>query len=181
MVVIPHVQKVISWVVIHGSDVLVGIREGYVDGGLLALISVVHIVNLVPRPFIVIVFVDRFDHIEDAANHEGVGGGALVVAGVPGALDPQSVRVQLAHHDAPVVLLRCIDHPQPVFVHGEVNVRLAAPAVRRRVVVVGVSDYGLAAFDACTQVKLHNVASALFVEEKRTIVDDEARPVHPMG
>lgn len=47
--------------------------------------------------------------------------------------------------------------------------------------VVGVGDDGLAALDASAQVKFHNVASALLVEEQRAIVDDETSPVHTMG
>jgi len=178
VVVIPHVQQVVPGVVIHCGDVLVGIRERYADRHLLALIRVVHVVDFVPRPFVVVVLVDGLDHVQDSADHERVGRGALVVGGVPRALDAQGVGVELAHHHAPVVLLRGVDHPQPVLVHRQVDVRLAPPAVRRRVVVVGVGDDGLAALDARAQVELDDVAGALLVEEQRPVVDDEAGPVH---
>ncbi len=72
VVVIPHVQLVVSGVVIHSGDVLVGIREWYVHRHLLALISAVHIVNFVPCPFIVIIFVDGFDHVQNSADHESI-------------------------------------------------------------------------------------------------------------
>ena len=62
--------------------------------------------------------------------------------------------------------------------HRQVDVRLAAPAVRRGVVVVGVVDDGLAALDARAQVELDDVARALLVEEERAVVHHEARAVH---
>ena len=181
MVVIPHIQQVVSRVVIHCSDVLVGIGERDVDGHLLALVRVVHVVDFVPRPLVVVVFVHGLDDVQDAADHEGVGGGAFVVGGVPGALDTQRVGVELAHHDAPVVLLRGVDDPQAVLVHRQVDVRLPAPAVRRGVVVVCAGDDGLAALDARAQVELDDVARALLVEEERAIVHHEAGAVHTMG
>lgn len=180
MVVIPHIQQVVSRVVIHCSYVLVGIREGYVNRHFFPLISVVHVVNLVPRAFVVIIFIDGFDNIKDSADHERIGGRALVVARVPGAFDAQGVGIELAHHDAPIVLLRCVDHPQTVLIHRQVNVRLAPPAVGRRVVVVGAGNNRLTALDARAQVKLYDVAGPLLVEEQRTVIDDKASAVHAM-
>lgn len=180
VVVIPHIQQVVSRVVIHCSDVLVGIGERYVNRHLFALISVVHVVDFVPRPFIVIIFIDSFHHVQDSADHESIGGRAFVIAGVPRAFNAQGIRVELAHHDAPVVLLCCIDHPQSVLVHRQVNVRLAPPAVRRGVMVVGVGNNGLTTLDASAQVKLYNVAGALLVEEQCAIVDDKTSAIHTM-
>lgn len=148
VVVIPHVEQVVSRVVIHCCNVLVGIGKLYVNRHLLALISVVHVVNFVPCPFVVVVFIDGFDDVQDSADHEGIGGRAFVVASFPGALDAQGVGVELAHHNASVVLLCCIDHPQSILVHRQVYVRLPPPAVWRGVVVVGVGNDGLTALDA---------------------------------
>lgn len=86
VVVIPYVQEVVSWVVIHGSNVLVGVWEWNVDDHLLVLVSVVHVVNLVPCPFIIVIFVDGLDHVQHSADHESIGGRAFVIAGVPRAL-----------------------------------------------------------------------------------------------
>ncbi len=47
--------------------------------------------------------------------------------------------------------------------------------------VVGVVDNSLAAFDASAQVKLDNVASALFVKEDGAIIGDEAGPINTVG
>lgn len=176
--VIPHVQLVVPGVVIHSGDVLVLVGEQDVGVGALAQLGVVDVVDLAPGGLALILLVGRAHHVQDAANHEGVGGRALVVRRVPGGLEAQRVRVELAHHDAAVVLLGGVDHPQAPLVHSQVDVGLAAPAVRRGVVVVGVVDNGLAAFDASAQVELDDVARALLVEEDGAVVSHEACPVH---
>ena len=84
----------------------------------------------------------------------------------------------LADHQPPVVGLCGIDDPQAILVHGQVNVGLAAPAVRRGVVVVCPRHDGLAALDARAQVELDDVARALLVEKECAVVHDEARAVH---
>lgn len=176
--VIPHVQLVVPGVVIHSSDVLVLVGEQDVGVAALAQLGVVDVIDLAPGGLALVLLVGRSHHVQDAAHHEGVGGRALVVHRLPGRLEAERVRVELAHHHTAVILLGGIDHPQAPLVHGQVNVSLAAPAIRRGVVVVGVVDNGLAAFDASAQVELDDVSRALLVEEDGAVVGHKACPVH---
>lgn len=47
--------------------------------------------------------------------------------------------------------------------------------------VVCIGNDGLAAFDACAQVELDNIASALLVKEQSAVVDDKASAIHAVG
>lgn len=178
--VIPHVQLVVPGVVIHGGDVLVLVGEQDVGEGALAQLGVVDVIDLASGRLALILLVGGSHHVQDATHHEGIGGGALVVRRIPGGLEAEGVRVELAHHDTAVILLGGVDDPQAPLVHGQVNVGLSAPAVRRGVVVVGVVDDGLAAFDASAQVELDDVSRALLVEEDGAVVGHEACPIHTM-
>lgn len=180
-VVVPHVELVVTRVVVHGGHELVGVGEGQADGLLAVGVGVEGVVHAVAGRLAVIVHVNGAQHVEHAAHHEGVGGRALVVAGLPRALEAQRVGVELAHHQPSAVALGGVDYPQPVLVHGQVNVGLAAPAVGRRVVVVGRVDHRLPALDARAQVVLDDVARALLVVEDGAVVDHKARAVHAVG
>lgn len=122
MVIVPNVQQVVPGIVIHCGDVLVGVGEGDVQEPVFAELCVVDVVDLVSRGLVVVVLVHGLHHVEDAADHEGVGGRALVVGRVPRALDAQRVGIELADDNLAVVLLRRIDHPKAVFIDGQVDV-----------------------------------------------------------
>lgn len=179
--IIPHIELVVSRIVIHSRDVLVLVGKVDVNVFPTVLLGVVNVIDQALADLALVVFIGGAHHVEYSTDHEGIGGGALVIGRVPGSLETEGVRVQLADHHHAVVLLGGVDHPQPILVYCQVNVCFTTPLVRGRVVVVGVVDDGFATFDSSPQVKLHNVAGALLVEKHRPVVDHKSSPVYPVG
>ena len=136
--VIPHIELVVPGVVLHSCDVLVLVGEVNIHKLATALLGVVDVVDEAFADFILVVLVRGPDHVEDAADHEGVGGRTLVVGRVPCGLEAECIGVQLAQDHHAIVLLGGIDHPQAVLINRQVNVCLSTPLVWRGVVVVGV-------------------------------------------
>ena len=163
--VVPHIQLVVPGVVIHSGDVLVLVGERDVQCPTLPQLGVESIVDEAFSALALAVLVGRAHHVEHAAGHEGVGGGALVVGRFPAGLEAQSVGVEEAQDDLAVVLLGGVDHPEPVLISRQVDVGLATPAVGRGVVVVGAGNDGLTTLDTRPQVELDDVSRALLIEE----------------
>lgn len=99
MVVIPHIQLVVSGVVIYGGDVLVRVWEWYLNGKLLPTTGIVGINHHVAAGSAIclplIILEDRAHGVEHAAGHEGVASSTFVKASCPGTLKAQSVGVHL--------------------------------------------------------------------------------------
>lgn len=181
MVVIPHIKQIISGIIIHGGDVLVRVWEKDVQIAIFAQLRVVDVVDFIPSGFAIVVFIDALNHVQDSTDHKSIGSGTFVVGRIPCSLHPKCVRVQLADHNPSVVLFRGINHPKSVLVHCQIDIRLAAPTVWRRIVVVRAGNDGLTALDASAQIELDDIPRALLVEEQRAVVDDKPGAVHPMG
>lgn len=95
VIVVPDVKLVVSRVVVHRGDILIGVGKRDVDGLLAGMVGVVGIQHQVAACFAVIILVDRPHCIKHAARHKGVGCHPLVEAGLPGAFKAQRVRVHL--------------------------------------------------------------------------------------
>ena len=95
VVVVPDVQLVVSRVVVHRGDILIGVGERDVDGLLSGTVGVVGVHHQVAARLAIIVLVNGPHSIKYSARHEGVGCHPLVEAGLPGALKAQGVRVHL--------------------------------------------------------------------------------------
>ena len=104
--------------------------------------------------------------IEHTADDEAVTIVVATQARPPGALaaDAQVYRVEAAQEDhllqEALVIQRRVDHPQATLVHRQLHVRVAAPAPRRRVLVVenGVVQHGPGRHVAQAQVVFDDVA-----------------------
>lgn len=99
VVVVPHIQLVVSGVVVDGGDVLVRVGKRYLNGQLLPPAGVVgvdhHVAATSALGLPLIVLEDGAHGVEHPAGHEGIAGPALVEAGRPRSLKAQSVRVHL--------------------------------------------------------------------------------------
>lgn len=168
MPVVPGVQSPILGVVVQHGDVGVLVLEGDVDvlvGGGVGLVGVVHLGAA--RVAV--------GDIERAADDEGFSSAAFGVAGVPGLQALQRVGVQLADDDVAGVLVGGVDGPEPVLVHHEVDVRVAAPGVVVHVVVAGVVQAARLEDGLRFQVEPDDDVALVFVEVDGAVVDDLAR------
>lgn len=95
MIVVPDIKLVVSRVVVHRGDVLIGVGERDVDGLLAGSVGIVGVHHQVAACFAVIVLVDGPHGVEHTTRHEGIGRHPLVKAGLPGAFKTQGVRVHL--------------------------------------------------------------------------------------
>lgn len=95
VIVVPHVELVVSWVVVDRGYVLIRVGERDVDRLLAAVVGVVSVQHQVSTCFAVIILVDRPHGVEDTTCHESVGCHPLVEAGLPGAFKAQGVGVHL--------------------------------------------------------------------------------------
>lgn len=99
VVVIPHIQLVVSGVVVYGRYVLVRVGEGYLNRQLLSSAGVVGINHHVAAgsaiglPFVLLK--DRAHYVEHSTGHEGVACAAFIKACSPCAFESQGVRVDL--------------------------------------------------------------------------------------
>lgn len=95
IIVVPDVKLVVSGIVVHRGNILVGVGERDVDRLLAGTVGVVGIHHQVAACFAVVVLVDGPHRVKHTARHEGVGRHPLVEAGLPGAFKAQGVRVHL--------------------------------------------------------------------------------------
>lgn len=128
--VIPHIQLVVSGVVFHSGNVLVLVGEVDVDVLASVQFGVVHVVDQALANLALVVFIRGSDDVQNPADHESVGGRALVVGGLPGCLEAKGVGVELTDHHHTVVLLSGVDHPKAIFIYRQVDVCFPAPLIR---------------------------------------------------
>lgn len=95
IVVVPDIKLVVSRVVVHRGNILIGVRERDVHRLLTGTVGIVGIHHQVATCFAVIILVDRPHCVKHTACHEGVRCHPLVEAGLPGAFKAQCVRVHL--------------------------------------------------------------------------------------
>ena len=157
--VVPGVEGPLPGVVIQHGDVGILVVEGHVRVLIAGRVGEVGEVDLGPGQVGV-------GHIEHPADHEGLAGTALGVAGVPRAHDLQGVRVQPADHNVARILIGGVHGPEPALVHHEVHVREATPGVGEGVVVAGPGEAPLHQDGAGAEVVLdHHIALVLVVEQ----------------
>lgn len=95
IIVVPDIKLVVSRVVVHRGNILIGVGERDVDRLLAGVVGIVGIHHQVTACFAVIVLVDGPYCVKHTTRHEGVGCHPLVEAGLPGAFKAQRVRVHL--------------------------------------------------------------------------------------
>lgn len=166
--VVPGVESPILGVVVQHGDVGILVLEGDVDvlvGGGVGLVGVVHLGAA--RVAV--------GDVERAADDESLASAAFWVAGVPRLQALQGVGVQLADDDVPRVLVGGVDGPEPVLIHHQVDVRVAAPGVVVHVVVAGVVQAARLEDGLGLQVEPDDDVALVFVEVDGAIVDHLAR------
>ncbi len=99
VVVIPHIQLVVSGVVVNGGDVLVRVGEGYLNRQLLSTAGVVGINHHVAADSALrlplVILENRTHCVEHTTGHEGVARPSLVKASGPRALKAEGVGIHL--------------------------------------------------------------------------------------
>lgn len=85
IIVVPHIKLIVSRVVVHGGNILIGVGERDVDRLLMSTVGIVGIHDQVTSCFAVIVLVDGPYCVKHTTRHESVGCHSLVKAGLPGA------------------------------------------------------------------------------------------------
>lgn len=123
MVVVPGKQLPLSHVIVDHAvvEVLVFEWDGY--GLPLANRSVVHVVDGGVGCCI------AGQGVELAADDEGVRHRGLPDVGLPALLHLQTVWVQLRDHNGSFSFTGGVDGPQPLLIHGDVDVCVASPGV----------------------------------------------------
>ena len=72
--IIPHIELVISRIVIHSCDVLVLVGKVDINVFPTVLFGIVNVINQALADLAFIVFVGGAHHVEYSTNHEGIGG-----------------------------------------------------------------------------------------------------------
>ena len=130
----PGKQLPLSQAVVHHGVVVVPVPEGDGDGRPQAGGGVVHVVDGGGGCGV------AGHGVHLPADDEGVGHGGLSDVGLPALLHLQGVGVQLRDHDGPFRFAGGVDGPQPLLVHGQVDVRVAPPRVGVLAVEAGVGE-----------------------------------------
>lgn len=123
MIVVPGKQLPLSKVIVDHAVVEVLVFEGDGYGLPLAGCSVVHVVDGGVGCCV------TGQGVQLAADDEGVGHGGLPDVGLPALLHLQAVWVQLRDHDGSFSFTGGVDSPQPLLIHGQVDVCVASPGV----------------------------------------------------
>lgn len=95
IIVVPDIKLVVSRVVVHRGNILIGVGERDIDRLFAGTVGIIGIHHQVAARFAVIVLVDGPHCVKHTTRHEGIGCHPLVEAGLPGAFKAQGVRVHL--------------------------------------------------------------------------------------
>lgn len=72
--IIPHIELVISRIVIHSCNVLVLVGKVDINIFPTVLFGIVNVINQALADLTLVVFIGGAHHIEYSTNHEGIGG-----------------------------------------------------------------------------------------------------------
>lgn len=95
VVVVPHVELIVSRVVAYRRDVLVRVGKSDAYGLCPFAAGVISVQDKVPTRLTVIILVDGANRIQDATGHERIRGHTFLKACLPCAFKTQCVRVHL--------------------------------------------------------------------------------------
>lgn len=172
--VVPAKQLPLSQVIVDHAVVAVLVPEGDGNGLPLAALSVVHIVDDGVGGRV------AGHGVQLAADHEGVGHGVLPDVGLPAPLHLQTVWVQLGDHDGSFGLAGGVDGPQPLLIHGQVDVRVAAPGVGELAVEAGVREVTAGCDGLRGQVEADEGAAATSLIIQRASVQSGTGALHQL-
>lgn len=134
VVVVPGKQLPLSQVVVDHAVVAVLVPEGNGNGLPLAGFSVVHVVDDgVGRGV-------AGHSVQLAADDEGIGHRVLPDVSLPTLLHLQTVWIQLRDHNGSLGFAGGVDGPQPLLIHGQVDVCVASPGVGELAMEAGVGE-----------------------------------------